>query len=93
MHHLPDKEQIQYLFAMVSEHEKLDIGTAYYKDGFLDGHKQGKEEGIEEGITIGRTGEKADIARTMLAKGLPFALIVECTGLTEDEVAKLIDLQ
>ena len=37
MLHLPDKEQIQYLFAMVSEHEKLDIGTAYYKDGFEEG--------------------------------------------------------
>jgi len=85
MYHLPDKEQIQYLFAMVSEHEKLDIGTAYYKDGFLDGHKLGKEEGRVEG----RASEKDAIARTMLAKGLPVALIIECTGLTEDEV-KLI---
>jgi len=90
MYHLPDKEQIQYLFAMVSEHEKLDIGTAYYKDGFLDGHKLGKEEGDAEGeargIIKGRASEKDAIARTMLAKGLPVALIIECTGLTEDEV-------
>ena len=78
---------------MVSEHEKLDIGTAYYKDGFLDGHKQGKEEGIEEGITIGRTGEKADIAKNLLEMGMPVADIVKATGLTEDEVAKLIELQ
>ena len=89
MYHLPDKEQIQYLFAMVSEHEKLDIGTAYYKDGFFDGHKLGKEEGWEEGRVEGKAEEKDAIARTMLAKGLPVALIIECTGLTEDEVKSI----
>ena len=37
---LPDVEQLQYIRAMVSEHEKLDIGKAYYKDGYKDGKKE-----------------------------------------------------
>ena len=34
---LPDVEQLKYIRAMVSEHEKLDIGKAYYKDGIQEG--------------------------------------------------------
>ena len=93
MYHLPDKEQIQYLFAMVSEHEKMDIGTAYYKDGFLDGHKQGviegHKQGLAEGAAEGRASEKATIARNLIGMGMPVEDIAKVTGLSVEEINAL----
>ena len=37
---VPDKQRTQYLKAMLSEYDKKDIGTAYYKDGVQDGREQ-----------------------------------------------------
>ena len=51
---------------MVSEHEKLDIGKAYYKDGFKDGVQDGKKE----------------IAKAMLKFGLSVEDICKITGLS-----------
>lgn len=39
MHNLPDNEKIQYLRNMITEEERLDMGQAYYEDGFKDGKK------------------------------------------------------
>ena len=82
MHHLPDAEQIQYLFAMVSEHEKLDIGTAYYKDGFLDGQKQGREEGQAERAMA--------IAVKLIEHEMPEDTVAEMTELPIEIVASLV---
>lgn len=50
---------------MVSEHEKLDIGKAYYKDGFRDGKAEGK----------------AETARRMVEDGIPVEKVAMYTGL------------
>jgi predicted transposase/invertase (TIGR01784 family) len=56
-------------------------------------HEQGRMEGEADGIIKGRMeGEaknKLEIARNMLAKGFSNDLIMELTGLTSDEIAKL----
>ena len=70
---LPDVEQLQYIRAMVSEHEKLDIGKAYYKDGFKDGFKDGKKE----------------VAIAMKKFGLSLEDICSITGLTPKDVQDL----
>ena len=49
---LPDVEQLQYIRAMVSEHEKLDIGKAYYKDGFKDGKKEVAKAMLTFGMSV-----------------------------------------
>ena len=49
---LPDVEQLQYIRAMVSEHEKLDIGKAYYKDGFIDGKKEVAKAMLTFGMSV-----------------------------------------
>jgi len=49
MHNLPDDEKIQYLRNMITEEERLDMGQAYYQDGFKDGFDGGKKVGFEDG--------------------------------------------
>ena len=78
---------------MVSEHEKLDIGTAYYKDGFTDGQKQGfldgqaqgREEGREEGEAHGR----AQVAKNLLNHGMSVAEVANMTEVPIDMVESL----
>ena len=50
MNPLPDKNKLQYIRAMVSESERLDIGKAYYEDGFAEGKAAGIAEGKVAGI-------------------------------------------
>jgi predicted transposase/invertase (TIGR01784 family) len=52
-------------------------------------HEQGRMEGEAAGIIKGEAKNKLEIARNMLAKGFSNDLIMELTGLTSDEIAKL----
>ena len=58
---------------MVTEEEKLDIGEAYYEDGY----KKGTEE------------TKLEIALAMLSKGIDDFVIADCTGLSVEEIKSL----
>jgi len=51
----------------------------------LRGYERGKAEGREEGSS----NRALEIARRMLERNLPFDSIVECTGLTEEQVREL----
>ena len=62
---------------MVTEEEKLDIGEAYYEDGY----KRGREIGLKQG--------KEDVALAMLSKGIDDLVIAECTGLSVEEIKSL----
>ena len=57
------------------------------------GLKRGREEGLAKGLAKGRAEGLAEgrieTARNMKAKGLPVDLIVECSGLSPEEIAKL----
>ena len=70
---LTDKEQLQYLRAMISEFEQKDL----YDGGFEAGFEQGVEHGREE------------IARALLQMKLPLADIAKATGLSEEELRSL----
>ena len=58
---------------MVTEEERLDIGMAYYEDGFNEGLRKTQFE----------------IAQKMLQKGFPIEEICELLGLSEQAVAAL----
>ncbi|MDR1425883.1 MAG: transposase, partial [Rickettsiales bacterium] len=61
--------------------------------GLKKGMKKGREEGItvgmEKGMEKGAYDRAKIIALSMLKKGLPLDVIVECTGLSEEEILKL----
>ena len=47
--------------------------------------EEGREEGIEQGERLG----KLETARKMLSRGMDIALIIDLTGLSEDEIKSL----
>ena len=57
----------------------------YYQDGVQEGIEKGIEKGIEQGIEQG----KKSIISNMLKKGLDIEMIVELSGLSENEVLQL----
>ena len=81
MNILPTGDRIKYFYNMVTDEERLDIGTAYYEDGFKAGRTEGKAEGEAE--------KQAEIAKAMLAKGYLVDDISDCTGLTTEEIETL----
>ena len=59
------------------------------EEGLEEGRAKGLEEGRAEGREEGREEEKRLIAKSLRAAGVPTELIVQSTGLTPDEIAKL----
>ena len=82
-------KRILYEKDMITE---LDLALRYdyaLDKGRAEGEAKGKAEGLAEGEAIGEAREKSAIARRMLEAGLPLDVIVECSGLSEDEVREL----
>ena len=69
----------------------------YFRQGHAEGRAEGRAEGLAEGEKKGRAeglaeGEKKgryDIARNLLAMGLPKTSVMQATGLAEEEIDKL----
>lgn len=72
-------KQLDYVFAMLSEQDKLEIREAYYADGFEEGEVKGKVEGLE----------KAKAAVALLKQGCTVSEICEKTGLSPKDVLAL----
>ncbi len=51
--------------------------------------REGKEEGLAEGMEKGMNQRSLEIARTMLAKGIDAAMVMEITGLSESQLQQL----
>ena len=47
------------------------------------------QKGIEKGITKGETKRNVEIVRRMKAKGYPLEEIMDCTGLSAEEIDAL----
>ena len=73
--HVPEKEVIQNMgiVELMVEQKK--------EEARIEARIEAREEGIEEG--------RADVAKTMLIKGLALSDISEFTGLPEAELSKL----
>jgi predicted transposase/invertase (TIGR01784 family) len=55
------------------------------REGLNEGLREGRREGLDEGRQEGRR----EIARNQKAMGIPLPQIVQGTGLSPDEIAKL----
>lgn len=60
-----------------------------YEYGKAAGMIEGRKEGIREGRKEGRREGKKSVAKNMLEKGKDIELIIECTGLTKEEIENL----
>ena len=54
-----------------------------------EGLEAGRAEGREEGLAEGKSEGKAEVARKMLAAGMPEEQITEFTGLSAEQLADL----
>ena len=78
----PEEEELtKYFRNMITEEEKLDMGTAYYEDGFIDGVEKGKAEGEAKA--------RRETAAALLKMGLDAQAVAEATQLSLGEVTVL----
>ena len=59
------------------------------EEGREEGRKEGREEGREEGRAEGAWLKQAEIARAMKERGIDTQVILDCTGLTPEQFAKI----
>ncbi len=90
---LPDKERREYVRELERRMVENDVMNTYYIDGRDEGLKEGKEEGLregkKEGLKEGKKKREMEIARNMKGKNYPIEDIIDMTGLTAEEIAKL----
>ncbi|PAA97036.1 hypothetical protein CJJ13_13645 [Serratia fonticola] len=70
------------------EEELMTIAEYLEQKGFDKGIDKGIEKGIEEGRKEGREAI-LKIALSMLAKGFDHAMVIQLTGLSEEELAQI----
>ena len=72
-----EKKRAQYEQDMYDERRFQGQMAASYKNG------------LEAGIAEGREEERQEMARKMLAEGIPVGVVVKCSGLSAEEISSL----
>lgn len=68
------------------EQKRMEI-----EKGRAEGREQGKAEGRAEGREQGRAEVKLEIAKNLLAMGIPMDKVVQASGLTEEQISALMN--
>ena len=79
------QDDILRRMAFKAELERMDHEQMMY-----EARRDGKEDGIREGVVKGAKEKEIQIAKNMLKKGMSVLDIIEITGLTKEEVEKLV---
>lgn len=74
------KDEIEWAYHLSYDRAEID-----YKNGM----EISREEGLAEGIAQGSRNKAVETARNMLSKNISVEIVVECTGLSVEEVEKL----
>ena len=83
------REQREYEASKMAYRDiKNSIDTAK-REGKEEGLAEGMEKGLAEGMEKGMNQRSLEIARTMLAKGMDAATVMEITGLSESQLKQL----
>jgi hypothetical protein len=89
---LPDSERRAFFRELDRQMVENDVMDSKYIDGRDEGLRIGEEKGLKEGLKEGeikgRKEEKEAIARNLKGK-VPVEIIMESTGLSAEEIAKL----
>lgn len=76
------------------EQKRMEIekGRAEGREqGRAEGREQGRAEGRAEGREQGRAEVKLEIAKNLLAMGIPMDKVVQASGLTEEQISALMN--
>lgn len=83
------REQREYEASKMAYRDiKNSIDTAK-REGKEEGLAEGMEKGLAEGMEKGMNQRSLEIARTMLAKGMDVATVMEITGLSKSQLLQL----
>ena len=83
------REQREYEASKMAYRDiKNSIDTAK-REGKEEGLAEGMEKGLAEGMEKGMNQRSLEIARTMLAKGMDAATVMEITGLSKNQLLQL----
>jgi predicted transposase/invertase (TIGR01784 family) len=87
------KTLITTLATQVPEHEEtlMTIAEQLRQEGETHGLLRGRQEGRQEGEQIGREKAQLDMAKKMLSSGAESSYILEMTGLTAEQLTKLVN--
>ena len=83
------EERQKYDYALRKYRDNLCVYEGAIQKGIEKGMKQGIAKGMEQGITKGETKRNVEIVRRMKAKGYPLEEIMDCTGLSAEEIDAL----
>lgn len=94
----PSDKQQYYSDMEAIRYQRSVIKTGWIEgraDGLAEGKAEGKAEGLAEGLAEGEAKGKAESQRQIAAKlkrqGIPVDVIIQCTGLSAEEISKLSD--
>ena len=79
----------QYDKDMYDEKRRNGELAAAREDGIAEGHAEGRAEGLAEGRIEGREEANMEIAKKMLAAGIPVEQIAQFTGLNLEVIGSL----
>jgi predicted transposase/invertase (TIGR01784 family) len=89
------KEILDYLTCSEQERqdyeaykESLHYQASMFESTYVAGRIEGEQIGIQIGMEKGEQKSKIDIAKSMLEKGLALSIIIEITGLTEEQILR-----
>ena len=87
------KTLITTLATQVPEHEEtlMTIAEQLRQEGESKGLLRGRQEGRQDGEQIGREKAQLDMAKKMLSSGANSSYILEITGLTAEQLIKLVN--
>ena len=86
---LQPEEFEEYIGTMVTERDIKNYVSYAHEKGKEEGKAEGLAEGLAEGEAIGEIKGIHKTARNLKAKGISVELIMECTGLSAEEVENL----
>ena len=73
--------------------EEYQLGIEYAKEeGKKEGIEEGIEKGIEKGIELGKLQGIKKVVKSMLDKNMEIKNIIDITGLSEEEVKRIINI-
>mgnify|MGYP002711386130 CR=1 FL=1 len=83
------QEQREYEASKMAYRDIKNSIDAAKREGKEEGLAEGMEKGLAEGMEKGTNQRSLEIARTMLAKGIDAAMVMEITGLSESQLQQL----
>jgi predicted transposase/invertase (TIGR01784 family) len=75
--------------AEAREKARMDLDS-FLDDARYEGRQEGLQEGRQEGLQEGRQEEKLEVARNLLREKMPVDLVSRATGLSLDEINRLV---